>query len=39
MILILPAVMRNMSFEMLAYRKEIKTFKGIEAMIKVTNNL
>jgi len=29
------AVIRNMSFEREAFCKEIQTFKGVEAMIKV----
>lgn len=29
------AVIRNMAFETVAFRKEIQTFRGIEAMIKV----
>lgn len=32
-----PAVIRNMAFEMLAFRKEIQTFKGVEFLLKVTN--
>ena len=30
------AVIRNMAFETLAFRKEIRIFKGIEAMVKVS---
>lgn len=33
------AVISNMAFETLALRKEIRTFRGIEAMVKVLNYL
>lgn len=29
------AVLRNMAFETVAFRKEIRIFKGVEALIKV----
>ena len=34
--MILAAVIRNMAFETVAFRKEIRIFRGIEAMVKVS---